>query len=186
MTNAFPINRRGFLHLAGVGAGAVALSAFRVTPLAATEAGTVFVPDVVRPILQEAFGSTDLQPGRIEVDLPVIAETGLSVPITFSVESPMTEADHVERIMAFVPGNPEYVAADYLLTPACGIAEVSSRIRIARTQTILAAAKMSDGSLWGSQVSITVTRGACVDEIFLPDLRAIEERERQRQQNLGG
>ncbi len=181
MSSLTNLDRRGFMRLAG---GVAAISFVRVTPLAATEAEGLDIPEHIRPLLEEAFGGWDLTPGRISIDLPIIAETGLSVPITLSVASPMTEADHVRRIMAFVPGNPEYICADYLIGPATGRAEVSSRIRIARTQSIIAAALMSDGSRWGSAFEITVTRGACIDEIFLPDLEAIEERERRRQENL--
>lgn len=182
MSGRSNLDRRSFLQMAG--GGAVALSFLRVTPLAATEAAGLEIPEHIRPLLEEAFGGADLRPGRISIDLPIIAETGLSVPITLSVASPMTEGNHVQRIMAFVPGNPEYVCADYLISPATGRAEVSSRIRIARTQSIIAAALMSDGTRWGSAFEITVTRGACVDDIFVPDLEAVEERERRRQENL--
>lgn len=168
--------RRVFLR--GLAGSVLTVSVLRVTPLAAQE--TVDVPESVRPILGDAFGGWDLQPGRISLELPVIAETGLSVPVTFSVDSPMTEADHVQRIMGFVPGNPEPIMADYLIGPRAGIAEVQTRIRVARTQTILAAALMSDGSRFGTTFQITVTRGACIDDIFLPDLQAIEERNRLR------
>lgn len=160
------------------------LSVVRVTPLAAQEA--IEVPELIQPLIAQAFGGWELQAGRFHLDLPVIAETGLSVPITFSVESPMTEDDHVQRIMGFAPGNPELILADYIIGPRAGRAEVSTRVRIARTQTVVAAALMSDGSRWGATFHITVTRGACIDDIFLPDLEAIQERERQRLLNANG
>lgn len=160
------------------------ISVVRVTPLAAQDA--IVVPQLIQPLVAQAFGDWDLQAGRVHLDLPVIAETGLSVPITFSVESPMTEDDYVHRIMGFAPGNPELVLADYIIGPRAGRAEVSTRVRIARTQTVVAAVQMSDGSRWGATFQITVTRGACIDDIFLPDLEAIQERERERLLNANG
>lgn len=169
------------MRLAGGGA---LLITIRPIATAAQVAGLdgIEVPDIVQPILAEAFGAWDLTPGRINIEMPIIAETGLSVPTTLSVESPMTEADHVDRIMLFAPGNPEFLIADYEIGPRAGLAVISTRLRIARSQTILAAAQMSDGTRWGSTYEMTVTRGACIDDIFLPDLQAIQEREEARQQ----
>jgi sulfur-oxidizing protein SoxY len=176
MTEAPRFNRRTFLRLVGGG-----LAVLTVRPVAAlAQDGGIDVPDVIRPYLTEAFGDWQLERGRIELDMPVIAETGLSVPTSFMVASPMTPDDHVQRIMAFAPGNPEHVLADYIIGPRAGRAAISTRVRIARSQIIIAAAQMSDGTRWGTTFDMTVTRGACVDEIFLPDLRALEERERAR------
>ena len=180
MDRSSGVDRRRFLAL--VGGGSFALSTLRVTPLAA-QGEFIDVPERFHGILNEAFGGWELQPGRISIDLPVIAETGLSVPITYSVESPMTEADHVRRIISFVPGNPEPILSDYIIGPRAGRAEISTRVRIARTQTVIAGALMSDGSRWGATFDITVTRGACIDEIFLPDLQAIQQREIDRLNN---
>jgi sulfur-oxidizing protein SoxY len=183
MTDEIDDERRTFLRL--IGGGTVIITVARITPLAAQEEG-IFVPELIRPLIEQTFGAWDLQSGRVHLDLPVIAETGLSVPITFSVDSPMTEDDYVHRIMGFAPGNPEIILADYIIGPRAGRAEVSTRVRIAKTQTVVAAVLMSDGSRWGATFDITVTRGACIDDIFLPDLEAIQERERNRLLNANG
>ena len=176
MTDAPRFNRRTFLRLAGGG-----FAVLSVRPIAAlAQVAGINVPDVIRPYLTEAFGDWQLTPGRIELEMPVIAETGLSVPTSFMVASPMTPDDHVQRIMAFAPGNPEHVLADYMIGPRAGIAAISTRLRIARSQIIIAAAQMSDGTRWGTTFDMTVTRGACIDDIFLPDLRALEQREQER------
>jgi sulfur-oxidizing protein SoxY len=98
--------------------------------------------------------------------LPKIAETGNSVPLTVTVDSLMSAEDHVQRIHVFVPGNPEPVAATYRLGVRAGRAQISTQIRLARTQTVLALAEMSDGSVRSDAASIVVTLGACVDEIW--------------------
>ncbi|MDA0654258.1 MAG: twin-arginine translocation signal domain-containing protein [Proteobacteria bacterium] len=173
MKLAHPNTRRDFLRLAGAGAGALAL--IQVIPRPANAEAIVF-PKKLLPILQEDLGGTDLNAGRISLEMPFIAETGLSVPITFKIDSPMTDDDHVTRIMGFAPGNPEPILADYLLGPRAGLAEVSSRIRLARTQTVFAAARMSDGTRWGTSFDIEVTLGACVEIIFDADRQIYNER----------
>jgi sulfur-oxidizing protein SoxY len=98
--------------------------------------------------------------------LPKIAETGYSVPLTVAVDSPMTPEDYVERLHIVVGGNPEPVAATYHLGVRAGKAEISTRIRLARSQTVLALAEMSDGTVRSATASIVVTLGACIDEIW--------------------
>jgi sulfur-oxidizing protein SoxY len=100
------------------------------------------------------------------LSLSKIAETGNSVPLTITVESPMTPDDHVLRIHVFVPGNPEPVAATYHLGARAGKAQISTRIRLARTQTVLALAEMSDGIVRSDAANILVTLGACIDELW--------------------
>ena len=173
MKSAYLNTRREFLRLAGAGAGAMAL--IQVIPRPANAEAIEF-PEKLHPILQQDLGGTDMSAGRILLDMPFIAETGLSVPITFKIESPMTDDDHVTRIMGFAPGNPEPILADYLLGPRAGLAEVSSRIRLARTQTVFAAALMSDGTRWGTSFDIEVTLGACVEIIFDADEKIFNER----------
>ena len=42
-----------------------------------------------------------ITPGRVKLKLPALAENGNSVRLTVSVDSPMTEADHVRFIQLF-------------------------------------------------------------------------------------
>lgn len=120
----------------------------------------------VQQAIEQRIGTRQPQPGGLTLTLPKIAETGNSVPLTVAVESPMTPASHVQRIHLFVEGNPEPVAATYHLGPRAGRAEISTRIRLARSQTVLALAEMSDGAVRSSAASIVVTQGACVDEVW--------------------
>ena len=149
--------RRSVLLLAG---GGVALLMLR--PLAAREAD--------RPTFEEALralaGTREPRDGRVALELPKIAETGNSVPLTVRVESPMTQGDHVARIHVLSMGNPRPNVATFHLGPRAGIAEVGTRIKLSRTQQVVALAEMSDGSLWRDQASIVVTLGACVEDIW--------------------
>jgi sulfur-oxidizing protein SoxY len=124
------------------------------------------MPEAVQQAIHQRIGDREPQPGGMTLTLPKIAETGNSVPLTVAVDSLMTPGDHVLRIHVFVPGNPEPVASTYHLGIRAGRAQISTQIRLARTQTVLALAEMSDGAVRSDAASIVVTLGACVDELW--------------------
>ena len=123
-------------------------------------------PEAVQQAIRQRIGDREPQPGGMTLTLPKIAETGNSVPLTVAVDSVMSVDDYVQRMHVFVPGNPEPVAVTYHLGVWAGRAQISTRIRLARTQTVLALAEMSDGSVRSDAASIVVTLGACIDEIW--------------------
>jgi sulfur-oxidizing protein SoxY len=102
-----------------------------------------------------------IQEGRIALRAPAIAENGNAVPLTISVESPMTAADHVTRIHVFADKNPTPEVAVFHLTPASGRAQVDTRIRLGQTQEVLVFAEMSDNSIFMSRAEVKVTIGGC-------------------------
>lgn len=134
--------------------------------LALRPAAARSTPEAVQDAIRQRIGAREPQPGGMTLTLPKIAETGNSVPLTVMVDSAMTPDDHVLRIHVFVPGNPDPVASTYHLGVRAGKAQISTRIRLARTQTVLALAEMRDGSVRSDAASIVVTLGACVDEIW--------------------
>jgi sulfur-oxidizing protein SoxY len=151
-------DRRTVLALAG---GGLALVALR--PLAAREADRLTYQEAFRAIA----GTRAPSDGRVTLELPKIAETGNSVPLTVRVESAMTADDHVARIHVLSMGNPRPNVATFHLGPRAGLAQVSTRVKLSRTQQVVALAEMSDGSLWQDQASIVVTVGACVEDIWI-------------------
>jgi sulfur-oxidizing protein SoxY len=104
------------------------------------------------------------QKGRVKLELPLLADNGNSVPMKVSVQSPMTEADHVKSIHLISERNPEREMAVFHLGPRAGVAEVSSRVRLAGSQTVTALAHLSDGSVWMDSAEVTVTLSACLDQ----------------------
>ena len=129
-------------------------------------AGTWATQEAVQQAMRQLIGAREPQPGGVTLRLPKIAETGNSVPLTVAVDSPMTPEDYVLHIHIFVEGNPEPVAATYHLGRRAGKAEISTRLRLARSQTVLALAEMSDSSVRSATASIVVTLGACVEEVW--------------------
>lgn len=129
-------------------------------------AGVWASKDMVQQAVRDRIGTREPQPHGVTLRLPKIAETGNSVPLTVTVDSPMTPDDHVLRLHVFVEGNPEPVAATYHFGARAGKAEISTRLRLARSQSVLALAEMSDGSVRSGAASILVTLGACVEEVW--------------------
>ena len=129
-------------------------------------AGAWATKEMVQQAVRDRIGTREPQLYGVTLRLPKIAETGNSVPLTVTVESPMTPDDHVLRLHVFIEGNPEPVAATYHFGARAGKAEMSTRIRLARSQTVLALAEMSDGSVRSGTASILVTLGACVEEVW--------------------
>ena len=115
-------------------------------------------------LLQQITGGAAVRAGRVILDTPVLADNGHSVPVRVAVDSPMTEADHVRRIVILAERNPRPIVATYTLGPHAGRAEVATRIRLADIQEVLAIAQMSDGSYWMGGAKVVVTELACLDE----------------------
>jgi sulfur-oxidizing protein SoxY len=113
---------------------------------------------------RSSFGQSTPKRGRVKLELPVLADNGNSVPMKIAVESPMTEADHVKLVRLISERNPEPQMAVFHFGPRSGAASITSRVRLAGSQTVTAIAEMSDGSQWMDTAHVQVTLSACVDE----------------------
>ena len=102
--------------------------------------------------------------GKVKLDLPEIAENGNTVPMTVTVESPMTDADHVKAIHVFTEKNPQPFVIGAHIGPRAGRAKLATRARIADTGKVIAIAEMSDGSFWSDSVEVIITLGACLED----------------------
>lgn len=147
--------RRQFLAVAG----GVASSAFvSVRHASAT-------PASMASAIRQVTGEAVVQPGKVQLDVPPLVENGNTVSLTVSVTSPMTAADYVKSIHIFNEKNPQPNVVAFHLGPRAGRAQVSTRIRLADTQTVVAIARMSDGSLWSAKADVIVTLAACVEDL---------------------
>ncbi|MEQ8320384.1 MAG: thiosulfate oxidation carrier protein SoxY [Rhodospirillales bacterium] len=99
--------------------------------------------------------------GKITLELPQIAENGNTVPVGFTVDSPMTADNYVKSVHLFADGNPAPDVASLHFTPMSGKASAATRIRLAGTQNIVAVAEMSDGSVFRASQEVKVTIGGC-------------------------
>ena len=110
----------------------------------------------------EFTGGVTPQEGRIALDLPEVAENGASVPMALRVDSPMTAGDHVRRVLVVAGGNPAPKVAEFRFSALSGTAEVATRIRLGRSQRVVAVAEMSDGSFHTASRMVQVTIGGCI------------------------
>lgn len=115
----------------------------------------------VEAAIADVLAGREAEEGRIDLKLPEIAEDGHTVPLTVEVESPMTPDDHVTAVHIFADDNPHPVVTKMHFTPRSGEAIASTRIRLARTQTVRALAEMSDGSVYATARHVKVTIGGC-------------------------
>jgi sulfur-oxidizing protein SoxY len=141
--------------------GALAATAMCLFPLhpralAATE-------DALAAAIREAVGDTPIEDGGgVALRLPAVAENGGQVPLTVSVDSPMTASDHVAAIHVFATRNPTPGIASFQLSPALGRAEVQTRIRLAEDQRVVVLAKLSDGRVLRAAAEARVVTSGCL------------------------
>jgi len=132
--------------------------------LAALPGAALAQVDPLDPLVWVVTKGAQVKQGKVTVELPQLADNGNSVPIRITVDSPMTEADHVKSIHLYSEKNPVRNMANFYLGPRAGKAEINSRVRLAGSQKVTAVAKLSDGSFWYDTASIVVTLSACLDE----------------------
>ncbi|TAJ87817.1 MAG: SoxY-related AACIE arm protein [Reyranella sp.] len=145
------MDRRLFL------AGTAAIVILPLAPAAAT-------PDAMAEAIRKVIGTATPTEGRVKLDVPPLVENGSTVPLTVSVESPMTEADHVKAIHVFNEKNPQPNVFSARLGPRNGRAVIGTRIKLGDSQRIIAIAETSDGKFWSAGADVIVTLAACLEE----------------------
>ena len=148
-------SRRDFLLAAAAGVGLWSVAA--VEPAGAT-------PAAMQDAIGKVVGSARVTPGKVRLELPPLVENGNTVPLTVRVESPMTAADHVRAIHVFTEKNPQPDVVTVRLGPRAGRASVTTRVRLADTQTVVAICELSDGSFWSDRADVVVTLAACLED----------------------
>ena len=151
--------RRDFLGLARSAAVASAVPIVTLRPLEAT-------PAMLNAAIRNLVGEAQVHAGKVKLDIPPLVENGNTVPMTVSVASPMTAEDHVKSIHVFNEKNPQPNVGNYYIGPHAGRAQISTRIRLADSQKVVAIAQLSDGSFWSATADVVVTLAACTDEVI--------------------
>lgn len=149
------LDRRTFL-LTGSAAAAIA---FFVGGVAGEEAAgeSAEFKHVLEAILN---GATPAETG-IVLDLPEHVENGDYVPVALEVDSPMTAENYVKAIHLLSTANPRANVATFHFTLLSGKARVTSRMRLAHTQDVVAVAELSDGRLLLTRRKVDVRIGGC-------------------------
>lgn len=135
------------------------------------QAGTLFIGCQLTPIaaaavsdrVSEIVGGGAIEPSRVSLTIPALAENGNSVALTVAVESPMSDTDYVREVLIIAEKNPIPEVVRFHFTPDSGIARAQTRVRLADTQTITAVAVMNDGRRYGGSAEVVVTEAACLE-----------------------
>jgi sulfur-oxidizing protein SoxY len=153
--NVMMLHRRDFV----LGAGAAALLAGMLGAARNADAGEHSAE--FTSALAALIGAATPREGGIEMDLPDAVENGDYVPLALAVASPMTAESHVQAIHLLSTANPRATVATFRFTLLSGKARVTSRMRLAKTQEVVAVAELSDGSFLMATRSVDVKIGGC-------------------------
>ena len=151
------LTRRMFLAAAAAGMAMPGLPAIFLRPAEAT-------PESMATAIRDITGGKPIRTGKVTLGLPVVAENGNTVPLSVSVDSPMTAAAHVVSIHVLAPLNPLPNVVNFYLGPRAGKAQVATRIRLATTQKVTAIAALNDGTWWQTTADVVITLAACLED----------------------
>lgn len=112
-------------------------------------------------LIKQLTGRTATDSDRVQLIMPRQFPTGSPVPVTIVIDSPMTESDHVRQVRLLAPRNPIVDVARFNFTPGRSGARVSTRIRLAQPQHVVAVAEMSDGRLLMTKTWVEVATNGC-------------------------
>ncbi len=147
------LTRREALGL-GAGAAVFLATGLKLDPAAASA-------EEAMKMAMEFAGGKEPAAGKVTLSAPEIAENGNTVPISVTVDSPMTADDYVESVIIVAAGNPNPGVATFNFSPMSGVAKASTRMRLAKTQKVTAVAKMSTGAVFMDSREVKVTIGGC-------------------------
>jgi sulfur-oxidizing protein SoxY len=148
------LTRRDVLMAGCVGSAALASPLFSL--------GSARAQDETIELVKRLTGQTATVSDRLHLVMPAVFPTGYTVPLDLDIGSPMTEDDHVRRIRVFAPQNPIIEVASFNFVPQRSVARVSTRIRLAKPQYVVAVAEMSDGTALMTKTYVDVATNGCI------------------------
>lgn len=105
----------------------------------------------------QAWAGREPEAGALKIEIAELVENGNAVPVRVAANEP------VVGLALFTPLNPEPEVVHAAFGPANPRPEFSTRMRLARSQRIVAVAKAADGRCWQAGVDVIVTLAACVE-----------------------
>jgi len=137
-----------------LGAGAALLvSAARATP------------ESMAAAIREFTGGVQPTMGKLVLDVAPLVDNGNTVPVTINAAAAESPGVRATTLALFNQRNPQTEVVVFTLGARAARAEVSTRIRLATSQTLTAVARMSDGSYCAQSVDVIVTLAACIEEV---------------------
>ena len=117
--------------------------------------------DGATDLVKKMIGRTASESDRIRISMPRTFPNGSAVPFALAVDSPMTDRDYVKSVRLLAPKNPIIEIGAFHFTPRHGVARVTTRIRLAEPQHVVAVAEMSDGTLLMNAAWVEVETNGC-------------------------
>jgi sulfur-oxidizing protein SoxY len=111
--------------------------------------------------VKQLTGKEAVESERVRLAMPREFPTGYTVPLALAIDSPMTEADHVRHVRVLAPRNPIVEVMSFHFVPYRSEARVSTRIRLAEPQFVLAVAEMNDGACLMGKTWVAVATNGC-------------------------
>jgi sulfur-oxidizing protein SoxY len=146
------VTRRALLTAAAAGGAGFASTVLASPPSASDEA---------IELVKQLTGTTPAESARLRLLMPEAFPNGYTVPLTIEVDSPMTEIDHVSHVRVLAPRNPIIEVATFHFVPQRSQPRVSTRIRLAEPQYVVAVAEMNDGKLLMTKTWVEVANNGC-------------------------
>ena len=153
--------RRRMLAGAGALLGGAGLPIALARPAAAQVQAN---PAMLAMAIRKVTGGAKVTRGKVKLEIPPLSENGNAVPLTVTVDSPMTKDRYVKSIHVLSEKNPQPNVISAQLGPRAGKAVLQTRFRLADTQTITAIAELSDGTFWSDTADVIITLGACLED----------------------
>lgn len=163
MTDSHLIPRRAALRLLGALGVSAAAGGLAVGAPARAHAQALGQNESVQDAMKRLFGDKPIKDGSasVKLDLPLIAENGAVVPVSVSVDSPMTPASYVKHIYVVADKNRIPVVTRVTLAPEAGRAFMGANIRLGESGDVRAIVEQSDGTLLQVKREVKVTVGGC-------------------------
>jgi len=153
------MQRRSFLRGIGIAAAASAVVTPTMVMAEAPKGANVLGYDAAVNAI--TGGKKATVSSKVHMKAPEIAENGAVVPVTVTVDSPMTDADYVKAIHVLASKNGNVRCADVMLTPANGAAMFAARIKLGTSQDVVAIVETSTGEFLSASQNVKVTIGGC-------------------------
>jgi sulfur-oxidizing protein SoxY len=163
MSEDHRVTRRTFVGTLGTLGVAAAAGGLIASAPGTAHAQALGQNESVQDAMKRLFGDKLIKDGAavIKLEVPLIAENGAVVPLSVSVDSPMTPANYIKHIYVIADKNRIPVVARVTLAPEAGRAFMGANIRLGESGDVRAIAEHSDGTLLQVKREVKVTVGGC-------------------------
>ena len=142
---------------------AMALLALCAAPFCARAQSEEGQSEEFQKLLLSLTQGTKIKEGKIQITIPRLADNGHSVPLKISIDSPMSQQEHVKTLVILSPRNPRPLVAKMNFSPMNTKLNMATRVRLNGSQSLWVLAQMSDLSWYSKSAEVEVTESACLD-----------------------